>query len=134
MCGGFVGYKESNGRNNIATIETDGYLHFWASSGSYGQTRIFSQNLVPKDMFDLAAIHVISNSDVGNIRNVTGFSTSRSATTVANSTACTLGNVTDGNWWFIPFSNVNNGQADYYFTMGGAVNCKVDKIYFVKLK
>ena len=136
LCGGFEGYKESNGKNNLSTMETDGYLHFWASSGSYGQTRIFSQNYIPKGVYDCAMVHVLSNSDVGSIRNVTGFATAKSATTTATSTACTLGNVYEGtpSWWFVPFSNNNNGQASYYFTMGGAVDCKIDKIYFAKFE
>ena len=89
---------------------------------------------MPKGLYDFVLVHVVSNSAVGSIANVWGFTTTKSSTAAASDTAVTLDSGISDEWWTIPLANVNDSNTNYYFTMGGAVDCTVDKIYFVKLE
>lgn len=135
VCGGFVGQTETNGRNNISTVAADGYLRVWSTQSGYGQSRVFSANSLPKGEYDYALVHVVSLSTLNtSFRLTLGTTTAKSATQTADVDSVSAPNSLSDKWIAVPFVRRNASSSNHYFTLGLVGDCKIDKIWFVKLK
>lgn len=130
--GGMSVNLEANGRSNIDTVETDGYLHLYNTSGGNGRAMVSTANMVTQYEYDYVLFHIVSLTTTTSNQPLTwGGKTAKSAT------APTVGTYTVGNvsltdkWVAIPLVLLTSGN---YFAFGGTIDCTIDKIYFVKVR
>ena len=133
--GGFDGKTETNGKNNLGTMATDGYLRIYNTQSSYGRSIISTANYVPKGDYDFVMFYIESlTTSQSSIPFTMGGKTSKDNGQASQATY-TVGNVSLSNKWVIaPLAGFNAISGNSYFAFGGTINCKIKKIYFVKLK
>lgn len=131
--GGMVGNAEENGKNNLNTLETDGYLRIYYTSTGYGRSMISTDRTITAGAYDYVLFHIVSLSSPSNV----GQPLTWGGKTAKNSSAPTsatysVGTVSFSNKWIaIPIALLTSGK---YFAFGGTIDCRIDKIYFVKIK
>lgn len=131
--GGMVGNTESNGKNNLSTIETDGYLRIYYTSTGYGRSMISTDNTVTAGAYDYVLFHIVSLASPSNA----GQPLTWGGKTAKNSSAPTIATYTVGGvsfsdkWIAIPLVMLTSSN---YFAFGGTIDCTIDKIYFVKIR
>ena len=132
---GMAGNTEANGRNNLSSISSDGYLRIYNTSGGNGRSMISTNNYLPKGTYDYVLFHIVSlTTTTANQPLTFGGKTSKDATTPSTG-AYSLGNLSlSDKWVAAPLAAFNAASGNHYFAFGGTVDCRIDKIYFVKME
>lgn len=133
--GGMVGNVETNGRNNLSSISSDGYLRIYNTSGGNGRSMISTNNYLPKGTYDYVLFHIVSlTTTTANQPLTFGGKTSKDATAPSTG-AYSLGSLSlSDKWVAAPLAAFNAASGNHYFAFGGTVDCTIDQIYFVKVK
>ena len=132
--GGLQAYHETNGRDNTATMATDGYLRLWAVSSSYGMARVYTQNYFPKNQFDYALVHIVDYSIVHNTYPIVfGGATTKNATQIPSYSTTSIGSAQSDVWFATPLTTMNSDPTEIYWGFGGSIDVKIDKVYFIKI-
>lgn len=130
--GGMVVNLETNGRSNIATMETDGYLRLYNAGGGNGRAMISTANMITAGAYDYVLFHIVSLTTTTSNQPLTW-----GGKTVQSATAPTVGTYTVGNtsltdeWVAFPLTMLTSSN---YFAFGGTIDCTIDKIFFVHIK
>lgn len=132
--GGMGVNTEANGRSNVSTMAEDGYLRLYNTSGGNGRVVITTANMITQYAYDYVLMHIVSLTTTTANQPLTW-----GGKNAKNATAPTVGIYTLGNgyksltdkWVAVPLVMVTSGN---YFAFGGTVDCRIDKIYFVKVK
>lgn len=134
--GGMWPYIEQNSETNVnTTMATDGYLYMHKRSNSYGRTIVTTNNYIPRGTYDYVIFHIMElNSTVNNQTFKFGLKWSKNSN-LPDAYSIDVGNITMSDVWVAyPLLMANTTNNNYYFGFGGTVDCKIDKIYFVKIK
>lgn len=134
--GGMWPYTEQNSETNVnTTMATDGYLYLHKRSNTYGRSMVTTNNPVPKGTYDYVLFHIMELNSTANAQFFTfGLKTAKDSN-LPGTNAINVGNATWSDVWVAyPLVTSNQSNTNYYFGFGGTVECKVDKIYFVKIK
>ena len=133
--GTFAGNTESYGLNNISTVGTDKYLRIYNSSGGYGRSMISTTNYLPKNTYDYVAFYITSLTTTTSNQPLTFGGKTAKDTSAPSVGTFTVGNVSLTNKWVIaPLAAFNATSGSHYFAFGGTIDCRITKIYFIKVK
>lgn len=131
--GGVSANTEANGRSNISTMATDGYLRIYNTSGGNGRCVVTTENHVVQGDYDYVLFHIVSLTTTTSNQPLTfGGKTAKDTYSPGNGSPYSLGSVSMSNSWLaVPIVRIASNN---YFAFGGTIDCRIDKIYFVKVK